>query len=617
MAVRPDDHFLPLRNPGSKGWNTFDEPASIDDLELVDVQNMDYDNGFISPREGSTLLYDKPAGEAGDPLQLIKAQTSDGIEYVIAIYANHFYVRHPTNEEWIRINQTYVPVETTRYYGNVSWNNGRGDDRFYVCNGVDDVIRWDMCVGQVSGAHAAGVASVTLIDGSRFPSAGTLIFKTSGTGVLFTEAYTSRAGNVFTLTNTLNSDVDASSSVVTDMIQKGSMEVGRYLSKHQRRLVIANYYGGETVLWASVQGDPEDFSLAATIAGAFTQTIADGNGEITGIHDFGQFLVVEKEDSLHSIRIQVSADLGSKLLIVEPLLSGASMGPLGMPSTARALNHLYYPTKSNGFFDITPSISSSLTSSNGVVSVAVNPLSRKINPFLDSEIELAYARTAAARNKLYWSVARTGATGNTLTLEYDILRNAWTKHFGWAIKDLVEVDDEILFLDASDGSVHQINNGEYNDDGNEYLASASFKRFDFGEIGRPKTQDLIYVQGYMTPASEFFFDVFFNEDGVLGKQTFRINKDTVGLSFSAPITDEMGAFVLGLPILGMASLEGIANLHVFRCYLGINITKAFFNIQPRVYGTRAAFWGLTAMAMNPQVLPITPQDFTVAPETSV
>lgn len=609
MAVRPDDKFLPLRNPGSKGWNAFDEPSSIDDLEVADVQNMVYDDGFIGPRQGSTIKYERPSAAVQDPLQLIKAQTSDGLRYLIAVYGNQFFVQDPLHGGWAPINKTYVPVETTRYYGNVNWNNGRGDDRLYLCNGVDDVIRWDICVDYAPLAYTAGSATITVNDGSRFPTGGgTLILNGNTSGdPYFAQPYTSRSGNVFTLTSPLLYDTYANTTVTLDMIQKSSMEVGKYLAKNQQRLIITNYYGGETVVWGSVQGDPEDFTLASTIAGAFTQTIADGNGEITGVHDFGQFLVIEKGDSVHTLQVQVASDLGSKLIVINPVLSGESLGPLAMMSTSKVMNKLYYPTRSNGFIALTPSTSGDSTS------VDVTALSQKIDPFLSANIELSYSRTAAEGNKVYWAVALQGATQNTLVMQYDLLRQTWTKIFGWAAKDMLELDDEVLYLDSGTGHIYEINDGTYSDFNNEYMSSATFKRFDFGEIGRPKQQDLIYVEGLMTPASQFFFDVYFNEDGVLGKQTYRIDKNTVGLSFTAPITDAMGQFIMGTPIMGMSRLKGVANVSVFRCYLGLDISKNFYNIQPRVYGTRAAFWGIIGMAMNPIVLPIVPQDFIVNP----
>lgn len=608
MAVAPQKPFVSVDSPGMGGWNAFDKPTAVKDNELVDVQNMVYDKGILCPREGSELLYDKPSTESGDSLQLITATTSDGIDYLIAIYANHFYLRHPTTSEWIRINQAYAPVETTIPYGHVNWNNGRGDDRLYVCNGVDDFIRWDMCVSTVNGSHAAGVASVTLVDGSRFPATGTLILKSSG-GTLFTEAYTSRAGNVFTLTNTLDNNVDSGSYAVIDVVRKASMEVGKYINKHQQRLVVANYYGGETVFFYSKQADPEDFTVASTIVGGGTETIADGNGEITGLHDFGQFLLVEKSDSLHSFSFEISADLGSKLARIQPVLSGQALGPLSMNSSAKISNDLMYPTKTNGFVSISPST----TGSN--VSVSVNPISRNINPYLKSFVDLTSAATriVSNENKVYWAVTLVGATLNTLVIEYDILRKTWTRHVGWAVKDFTVVDEEILYLDVTNGGIYKINNGTYNDAGNDYQSYGSFKCLHYGEIGRTKTQNVLYVEGLMTPAAQFFIDVYFNENGQLDKQTYQIDVDTENLLFSDPITDSMGSFILGNPILGMVSLANIGDLSAFRGYLALPSKNGFFNIQARVYGSRGAFWAIGGFSMEPEILPPVPKNMLIAP----
>lgn len=602
--VNPNEKFLPLRLPGMGGWNAFLDPTGIGDDQLADVQNMVYDQGFLSIREGSELLYEKPESESGDPLQLIIAKTSDGIEYTIAVYANHFYVRHEANEEWVRINQSYVPTETDLFYGFTNWMNGRGDDRLYLCNGVDDMIRWDIAVDQANGAQSSGAASLIIDDATRFPATGTLVIM--GALGAFTEPYTSHTATTFTLTGTLSDNVPDGASVAMDMIDKSSMEIGKHISKHQRRLIVANYYGGETVVFGSVQGSPEDFTVAATIAGAFTQTIADGNGEITALHDFGKFLVIEKEDSIHSLRFQIAADLGTKLTIVEPLVSGDSLGPLDVGATARVLNKLYYPTRTNGFVSISP------TTSGDSVSVEPNIVSDEISPYMDV-IELGFSRVGTNDNKIFWSIAAVGAEQNTIVLVLDVLRKKWTKYTGWAVKDFATKDGEVLYLDSSNGGVFKVENGTYNDNNNEYTSSAAFKRLDFGEVGRPKAQPYIFVQGYMTTASEFYFDVFFNEEGNLRKQTYRINKDTEGLSFSSAITDEMGAFVLGEPILGMVRLHGIANLKVFRCYLAIDVRKSFFNIQVRAYGSRAAFWGITAMAMDPEITPVVPKSFLVNP----
>lgn len=607
MSINPEQRLADVRLPGIGGWNSYIDPSAIQDNQLSDVQNMNYEKGFLSVREGSTKLYDKPSGESADPLQVLTAKTSDGVEYVIAIYGSSFYVRHETNSEWVKINQSYTPTETTLRYGYTVWQNGRGDDRLYICNGVDDMIRWDLCVNTVATAASAGATTVTLTDGTRFPSSGgTLILKSTG-GAIFTEAYSSRTGNVFTLSGTLNSDIAAGSIAVADMIQKGSMEIGKHISKHQRRLIVANYYGGETVLFGSVQGDPEDFSLASTIAGAFTQVISDGNGEITGLHDFGQYLVIEKESSFHSLRFRIAEDLGSKLTEVEPLISGESIGPIDSVAVARIHDTLLFPTRSNGFLSHSP------ISTGDSAEIGKRFLSKDISTYVRTNINVTNAQVGVTDNKVYWAVALKGADINTITLEYDTLRDTWSKHVGWAVQSFTEKNGEVLYLDKGDGSVRQINSGDYNDNNEEYLASALGKRYDFDVIGQPKSMDVLYIQGFMTIASEFYVDVHLNEDGALSTQTYRINKDTDNLYISQPITDEMGAFVLGEPVLGMNSLKGIANLIFFRCYLGVKKKNAFYNVQPRFYGTRAAFWGITGMSMNPTITPIIPSQFLVSP----
>lgn len=607
MAVDPSKQFVSVKLPGMKGWNAFDDPSGIDDMELADAQNASYQHGFISRREGSHVLYERPDGETGDPLMLIIPETSDGIQYVIAVYENHFYLRDEVANDWVRINSVYVPTQTDLFYGYVNWQSGRGDDRVYLCNGVDDPARWDVTLSNANGAQLTGAATLVIDDATRFPDSGILAIK--GVSGMFNEPYTSHDGTTFTLTNTLDQNVPDGASVTMEMVQKSDMEVGKVLQKNQRRLFIGNYYGGETVVAYSVQNDPEDFTVDDTIVGGGTETIADGNGEITGMHDFGAFLVIEKRDSLHAFSFQISDDLGSKLADIQPITSGEHLGPLDMGSTIKMDGQLMYPTTSAGFVALTPS------TSGDNVSTQVDDLSEKIKPFIDASLNLDFSRAAATNNKIWWAVARIGAIQNTLVVMYDKSRDAWCRQVGWAIKDIANKDDEIIYLDVGTGQVVQIEDGTYSDNDNEYLMSLVLKRFDYGAMGNPKNQSVVYFQGLMTPASEFFIDIYFNEEGSLDKRTYQINKDTVGLQYTSQITDEQGAFVLGLPILGMASLEGIPDVSFYRGFLALPAKNAFFNIQPRFYGNRAAFWGLTGIAMNPELIPVVPKDMLINPIT--
>lgn len=609
MSIDPKKRWLSIKGVGVKGLNTFDDSTNIDPQELSDAQNVTARDGFLTPREGTTLLYTKPSGESAAPLQLITAKTSDGLSYLIAIYGNKFYLRHETNDEWIQINQTYVPTELATRYSDVSWNGGRGDDRLYVGNGVDSNMLWDMCVTTATVA-SSGASTITLADGTRFPASGTLIIQ--GDAGIFLEAYTSRSGSVFSLFGTLSDDVTAGASVVSDMIEKDSMTKGRFMQKHDGRLHVANGYGSEVVISGSVKFDPESFVVGTSIASAFTQDIPDGNGGITGMHDFGTFLVVEKEDSLHSVKITVDDNITDKVINVTPIISGNSLGPIDSKSTVNMRGSLYYPTSDNGFMRTTPA------NTGSVVSIQPEPISMKIDNYIKKQISLSSCVGEAADNKVVWAIGLKGSTKNTVVVELDLLRGTWFKHTGLAVEDLTVKDNEFLYLDNGTGNIIKLFDGTYNDKNNGFLSSATMARLDFGEPAVPKEASFLYVQGFMNSITELYVDVFFNEDSTSGleKQTYLLNKNTEGLNFSDPITGSMGQFILGKPVLGGSVFSGVPNLISFRGYLAIPSNYQWYTLQPRFYCNTKSFWAVSVAAVDAQVENVTPQTMMISPITN-
>lgn len=87
--IKQNDQFQTVIAPGLGGWNVFNEAEALGDNESADVKNAVYTGGFLAPRPGSKLFAAKPSG-AGAPLQTIETQTSDGLEYIIAVYDNEF-----------------------------------------------------------------------------------------------------------------------------------------------------------------------------------------------------------------------------------------------------------------------------------------------------------------------------------------------------------------------------------------------------------------------------------------------------------------------------------------------------------------------------------------------
>ena len=577
--------------PGIAGWNVFNEAESIGDNESPEVVNAIYTGGFLAPRPGSNLFAAKPTHATGAPLQTIETQTSDGLEYIIAVYDNEFFLRN--DDVWVKLNQDYTPDETDLYWGYITWNNGRGDDRLYACNGSDSFVRWDLGVSTVAVAASAGDAEITLADATRFPSSGTIILKADGNE--FIEAYSSKSGNVLTLANTLNSDIAVGDSAVFMMVEKSGMEKGRILGRHQSRLFVCNRLGAETSGFYSVTNDPEDFTTGTSITDASSFTIADGNGAITGLDDFGKFLLIEKEDSHHIFEILPADDLNSKLDKIQPIISGVSVGTLSQQSKVKARNTLYYPTRTEGFLSLNP------TGTGDSATTGMQIISQNIQPYVTEKATLTYTRGTVYKQHILWSTAISGATENTIILAYDLLRGAWSRWEGWAVKDWARANNKLYYLENGTGDIYQCFTNSFNDNNNPYKVSAYTKRFNFGAPAQAKVNDLVYIQGYMTPATEFFVDVLFNEGGILGKQTFRINKDTDGLLYSEPLTNAQGQFVLGNPALGYVNLMEIGNVAFFRCYLGVDIGKGYYNQQLHFYSNRAAFWAVTTAAFNPML----------------
>ncbi len=592
------------------GWNLADEASNIQNNESPSLSNVVFDDGILSPRKGSILLYDKPSGESGANNQLITARTSDGLEYIVAVYGASFWLWHDTNSEWIKINQTFTPTETTLYYGYVNWNNGRSDDRLYFCNGVDSFGRWNIAVNQANGAQSSGASTLVVDDATRFPASGTLVIK--GESSTFTEAYTSHTATTFTLTNTLNQNVPDNASVTTDVIEKASMLKGKILAKHQLRLFSANYYGGETRVAYSIKNDPEDFTTGTGIAAASSLVIADGYGEITGLHDFGEFLTIEKEDSLHSLKIAISSDLTTKLDVIVPIVSGQSTGALKQQTTIKALNSLFYLTNNAGFISVYPKSSGE---------VQLKTISDKIQKYVTSSVSFTNSRSVFYDQKVLWSCAISGGVQNTLILMFDTLSNSWSLIKNWSVKDFAVKSGDLLFMDSGTGDIYQAFADGYHDENSPYIVEFYTKPFNFEAISRVKTGSPIYLQGYMTPATDLFVDVLYNEGGVFKKQTFNINKDKTNASGQnifnlTPLTSSLGLPIMGLPILGSVMLSEIGDLTVFRCYLGTSIRNAYYNIQLRIYSNKQAYWGVTGLGINTALEEAIPSELFINPEVT-
>lgn len=603
MSVR-DENYIEIPSPGVLGWIDFIESDMIDNAASPEVTNIVYDGGFVSPRQGSRLVAVKPEG-AEKPLQLIEGITSDQLEYIIAVYDDKFYLRHPEVEDWVQLNQSFTPDETDLYWGYTSWNNGRAQDYIYACNGVDNCVKWHMTATLVSEGYVDTATTVNVVDATRFPDSGTVIFKSGGDE--FTWEYTSKTATSLTGSGAIGTALSEGDAVTIEMVEVEGMEKGKVLGKHGGRLFVMNRRGAEIAGFYSVQNDPEDFTSGSGIQAASSFVISDGNGEITGFEDYGRFAVIAKQDSFHTFEIVVSDDFGSKLDKIQPVISGTSIGPLSQPATIKMRNRIMYPTRTEGFYSLDP------VSSGESASSAIGVISQPIQTFVTEKTSFRNCRAVSFRQNALWAVADPKGNENVGVLLFDTLRNSWTKFSGWAVRDWARFDDKLFFMENGSGALYECFSPGFNDENAPYEVSFYTKRFNFEAASRQKTLDRVYVQGYMTPSTEIFVDVLFNEGGVLDKQTFKISDSTEGLSFSSPITTAQGQVVLGSVAMGYVTSSQIGDISVFRTYLGIDISKGFHNIQLHFRSNKEAFWAITGIAFNPQMNKATEQLNVISP----
>lgn len=582
--------WLPLRYKETK-WNTFYDAQDLADTELSDVQNISYDKGYPSPRKGSKLKWAKPAGETNALLCLFPVRASDGTNYAIACYAPNFYLRDEVNDQWVQINDTYTPSTTYKdlMYGFKSWNAGIGSDVFYAGNGTESAIKWQIGVGYVKTAYTSGGLSLVLDDTTKFPATGTIVVQEVGQSPIYS-AYSANSSNTLTVTD-LGANVAKGACVTFQIIEATTVAKGKIFLGFNRRLIVANQLGGECSIFGSIFGDPEDFTHDLTADSGFIITLPDGNGGIIGVDNFGEYLLVEKQDSLHKVIItytQSTTDGSSwKNLQALPVAADISLGPVQPWARVKKNNLLYFATATEGIFQVNPDITGSQ------MSVKIDSISRDIKPNVEV-LDFSNTRSTAFHQIVLFS-ATSQATGDTV-LAFDILRGAWSKYTNWNVRDWLIHNETLYYGSRIDDNIYECFNDAKIDGDTPYDAYITTKRFDFGQGALPKTTGFVFVSGYIHPAEELFFDVILTTGDQIITTTYML--DGNGSLTVTSIPAALAMMMLGVSTLGGAQVESITG--IFRAYLAIPMRYGFYTMQIKVYSrVKGTDWGLTGLGFSP------------------
>lgn len=212
--------------PGMGGLNVLDDPEFINDNELEIAQNVVYNNGVLTPRQGSYLFASKPSNETGTPISLIKLRASDKTDFLIAKYGSgtaiNYYLWDFNNSGFIKINGSYLPSSTLPD-AYTAYNNGQGvgNDFGYGGNGTDNTWKWPMALTTLNGATAGGNGYVDVSDGSKFSFSGVL----NGTTLLIQDGSTLRSYTATTVDMVLGLSTQPTNGQVINLFINGNSAI--------------------------------------------------------------------------------------------------------------------------------------------------------------------------------------------------------------------------------------------------------------------------------------------------------------------------------------------------------------------------------------------------------
>lgn len=609
MPVLPSEiQSYVIDKVGMSGINSFDDPSDIADQECTDILNMVFDNGVITPRQGTLLYANKPTGETAAPFQMLVATNSNGVDFMIMNYGLNFYLQYMGF--WLKINQTYSPSTANVYYGSVNWNNGSADDRLYFGNGVDDSMRWTMGVGVTTQpfiGNASTLLTMSVTDGNTFPNSGnlTMVDPTTGDTYVIGFDHNDGNGNLTVTSNTVGPQTIPVGALIAvqieDLPNSGDTPFPRgcvFSIFNYDRILIANYVGGENTMHISYAADPENYTIDSTADSAIIATVFKGKGGIIGVYDFGTFSAIIKEDTVISYSLQYSSDGTSFIPIGTTIMSGDSIGAVSQANCINYMNTLYYITESEGIISFSPVVTGTQTSPTLAV------LSQKIQQYVTQVIDFTNGRATGFNQKLFWVNAKPVLSGipdmiNNEVIMYDLIRNVWTRFDNWNAADLKSVNNVLYYVSLNDGAVYECNQN-YQDaqEGNPLPYTASFytKRFDNQTPNLLNKGGYVYIQGYINQTTNFFIDILYNENGYLGKQTYEVSGDNAIL-VQNNLTGGFGAYPFAIPLLGgfnLGTMQQETQPAFFRAYLEMTQSFRYNNIQVRCYSQDiGSYWGVT------------------------
>ena len=280
------------------------------------------------------------------------------------------------------------------------------------------------------------------------------------------------------------------------------------------------------------------------------------------------------------------------------------MGVAYPRSRIKTNNTLYYPTVSEGIWSLYPGFSGQVTQ------VTPQLLSQSIQPTI---LALSFVNSVGVgfNQKLLWSCAK--ESRNDTVMCYDLIRQRWSRFDNWNVADWLIHNGNLYFLSNTTGGVIETFTEDNTDDNNAYITSCYSRRWNFGDVGKPKSMQSLFLQGYLSTQTKLYVDVMFNEAGSQAVVTYEILGNSL-VYVAGVIPNAMGTVMLGIPFLDGSSLSGENGIGFFRVYLNLPGRYFFYNLQVRIYTEDPApNWGITAIGFEPYTEVKKPASLSIEP----
>jgi hypothetical protein len=438
-------------------------------------------------------------------------------------------------------------------------------------------------------------------------------------GTVINLKYNNISGNVITLTTTVGASVIAGSTVVSPIVSRPNLPPGSAYSVFQKsRLVISAGQQTENTVYVSYFGEPESQLEDDTVNSAVQSEVNKGRGGIIDIEDFGEYLMIRKNDVSFRYYFSFSSDMTTFEPASDTVVTGDGTGPVNQGANINYMNAVYSVTASEGIVRIYPDTTGTQTTTK------LELKSRNVQNLVTEVLDFTDARTAAYRQKIYFAcsnpILKDVKTPNNAVLVYDVLRDSWVIFKNWNCADIKKVNDKLIMLSLNDGGLYECLTTYQDMVGTNvlpYTASLSTKRMDFGEPSSVSKNQYLYVQGIITTNTTFYVDVLYNEGGYLGIVTYKIDGSDTKIAHKV-VKGGLGVFPFAVPLLGgvdLLTMKSLQDPAFFRCYLQLNQSFVVSSLQARCYSVEAgSYWGITNMTTITQTQQdIIPTSLVVGP----